>query len=80
MKRIVRSGFPTNSSDVPSPSVTPGNTGKAKPGLVSGSKTNRSSVVRNPRPAVSNKRGGPAEKAPRGKGVVSSGGGSFGQS
>ena len=78
MKRIVRSGHPVNSSVVPSPSVPQGNTGKTK-NVVSGSKTNRASVVRSPKPAVSNKRGGPAEKAPTGKGTVSSGGGSFGQ-
>ncbi len=77
MKKIVRSGYPTTSSVVSGSTPAKGNTGKAKPGLVSGSKTNRSSVVRSPRPAVSNKRGGPAGK-PTGRGI-SSGGGSFGQ-
>lgn len=78
MKNLVRKGFPGSSSVVPSPSVPAGNSGKTK-NVVSASKTNRSSVVRTPRPASSNKRGGPAQKAPSGKGVVASGGGSFGQ-
>jgi len=78
MKRIVRAGHPGTSSAVPSPSVPQGNSGKTK-NVVAASNADRSSVVRSPRPASSNKRGGPAEKAPSGKGVVSSGGGSFGQ-
>jgi len=79
MKSLVRKGYPTSSSVVPPQSVPKGNTGKAKPGLISGSKANMSSVVRSPKPASSNKRGGPAQKAPSGRGAVSSGGGSFGQ-
>lgn len=77
MKKIVRSGHPVTSSVVSGSTPPAGTFGKNKPGLVSGSKTNRSSVVRSVRPKSSNKRGGPAGK-PSGRGV-SSGGGSFGQ-
>lgn len=75
MKRIVRSGHPVDSSTVPSPSVPAGNSGKTRNIRGKGTATVMPSV----KPAVSNKRGGPAVKAPSGKGVVSSGGGSFGQ-
>lgn len=77
MKNLVRKGFPGTSSEVPSPSVPQGNTGKTR--NIRGH-ADRSSVLPSVKPASSNKRGGPSRKAPSGKGVVSSGGGSFGQS
>lgn len=53
-----------------------GNTGKNK--NVKGKGV--ANVMPSTRPLMSDKRGGPAKSAPKGKGVVSSGGGSFGQS
>lgn len=76
---LVRGTKANTQSTVPSGGApSRGNSGKNKSRLP-GTNPASQSVVPATRPLMSDKRGGPAKAAPKGKSSISSGGGSFGQ-